>query len=188
MRLIVIVLAAGLAAACEGPKPSYSQLGTQLGPPPDAVETAIPQSGDSAATPADGSDGDAAPPQEMAVATLPQAPRAAPAPAPAVERPHHIELTAMRIDPDPSVGASVPVSLSYAGDHAPDVKRVCFLWSGDGPYCWDFLSVDAQARQINTGLTMKEAKAYTIAGYVEYQTAGRLYKSNTLSARVTAHP
>ncbi|WP_436637778.1 hypothetical protein [Microbaculum sp. FT89] len=187
MRMIVILLAASLAAACEGPKPSYTQLGTQLGASPDMIEAQGPQSGDNAAATAEGSEGDTASPQEMADAAPPQASPAS-APAPAAAKPQHIELTAMRIDPNPSVGASVPVSLSYSGSHAPDVKRVCFLWSGDGPYCWDFLSVDAKAGQINTSLTMKEAKAYTIAGYVEYQTAGRLYKSNTLSAPVAAHP
>lgn len=196
MRIVIAVVAASLCSACQGLEPPVSQTPeaeisvADLAPPaadtdkaqettePGAAETG----GEVTAETAAATQSPASPPSS------PPASAPTPAPAPVTEKPRHLELTGLRIPPAPTVGDSVPAALSYAGNHEPTVKRVCFLWSGDGPYCWDYFSVERDDNKITTSLTMKEARSYELQAYVEYETAGKLYKSNVVSASVTAQP
>jgi hypothetical protein len=183
MRIVIAVVAASLCSACQelpdpvsqGPEAEVSVADL---PAPSAETTEASETTEPGAAETDG---------EETAKTAP-APQPAPAPTPIAEKPRHLELTGLRIPPTPTVGAGVPAALSYAGGHEPTVKRVCFLWSGDGPYCWDYFSVEKDGNKITTSLTMKEARSYELEAYVEYETAGKLYKSNTVSASVTAQP
>lgn len=192
MRIVIAVVAAGLCSACQSVDTPVSQapeaeisvagLASPAAETDKAQETTEPGA---AHTGGEVTAGTAAAAQSPASAPTPPP---APAPAPPAEKPRHLELTGLRIAPTPTVGDSVPAALSYAGNHEPALKRVCFLWSGDGPYCWDYFSVETDGNKITTSLTMKEARSYELQAYVEYETAGKLYKSNVVSASVTAQP
>ena len=142
MRGVFIFVIASLCSACQGLEPASAPLAQS----PDVA--AARQAAPSGAAPASAGSQTVGEPLALGAAeTAPPTPTVPPS-APPAEKPRHVQLTALQIDPDPAVGASTPVALTYAGSHAPVVKKVCFLWSGDGPYCWDYLAVDAKAGRI----------------------------------------
>lgn len=78
-----------------------------------------------------------------------------------------LQLTEMVVKQKLKAGVPYDVALRYKGDPT-SVKEVCFLWSGEGPYCWSELRVDKKAKLIRTKARTGNPNKYTLEGFVRH--------------------
>lgn len=90
-----------------------------------------------------------------------------------------LKLTGIVVKQNLRAGVPYDVGLKYTGDPA-NVSEVCFLWSGEGPYCWDDLRVDKGSKTIRTKARTGNPNTYTLTGFVRY--SGGM--TNRVSAKI----
>jgi hypothetical protein len=78
-----------------------------------------------------------------------------------------LSLTELIVKENLKAGVPYDVGLKYAGNPA-GIKEVCFLWSGEGPYCWSDLRVDKGNRIIRTKARTGNPNNYVLQGFVRY--------------------
>lgn len=91
-----------------------------------------------------------------------------------------LELTELIVDRDLTAGVPYDIDLRYTGD-ASSVTDVCFLYSGDGPYCWTDFTVDGDAMLIDAEGYTGKPHTWELSGYVTY---GDGKQSNHVSATI----
>ena len=82
-----------------------------------------------------------------------------------------LSVTGLVVDPVLAAGKPYDVDFKYKGD-AGSIWEVCFLWSGEGPYCWTNFSVDAGKKLIRTRAKTNNPGKYTFTGFVRYGDGG----------------
>ena len=77
------------------------------------------------------------------------------------------------------------VRINFEADGNPEIRRACFYWSGDGPYCVNVKDVEYGS------IAYFEAPLYARYGssilqcYVEYVRDGEIQRSNAVASFVT---
>jgi hypothetical protein len=94
-----------------------------------------------------------------------------------------IELTELVVAEKLKAGVRYDVGLRFTRNAPADITRVCFRWSGEGPFCWDTFTVDESAGLIRTQAYTGNPNTYTLEGYVEYND-GAVHISNRVSAPI----
>ena len=98
--------------------------------------------------------------------------------------PGELRLLSMNVPENGNLKTDVPywVIVNFQADGNPEIRRVCFSWSGDGPYC-----VWAKAKDVKYGSdAYVRVSIYGRLGqnrlecYVEYVRDGRIRKTNTV--------
>jgi len=82
-------------------------------------------------------------------------------------------------------------TIQFEADGRPRITRVCFYWSGDGPYCVrpkkvEYGSpgiVEVELRAFPPGAS--SSGAYELESYVEYVRDGKSTRTNSVSAHIT---
>ena len=90
-----------------------------------------------------------------------------------------LTLTELVVNQHLKAGVPYDVALRYQGSPT-GIKEVCFLWSGEGPYCWPDLRVDKKAKLIRTKARTGNPNAYTLSGFVRYGDG----QTNTVSQKI----
>jgi hypothetical protein len=78
-----------------------------------------------------------------------------------------LSLSAIVVKPQLKAGKPYDVALQYVGD-ASSVREVCFLWSGEGPFCWRAFKVDKKKMVIRTKARTGNPNTYMLSGFVRY--------------------
>ena len=94
------------------------------------------------------------------------------------------KLGELRVAASLTAGQPYDVSFTYEKTGDPSLRRVCFLWSGEGPYCWDNFRVNSLGKTIQTRARTRTPGSYTLMGYVEYSVGGEVVQSNKVSATI----
>jgi hypothetical protein len=86
------------------------------------------------------------------------------------------------------MGTPFVVNITFQADDEPEIKRACFLWSGDGPYCVSVRDEDyvaagmIQVQTKNPGTTI--SGSHTLECYVQYVYKGKTITSNVVNTHI----
>ena len=78
-----------------------------------------------------------------------------------------LSLTELIVDSNLKAAVPYAVALRYQGD-ASNVRQVCFMWSGEGPFCWSKFSVTPTQKLIQTQAVTRNPKSSSLTGFVRY--------------------
>jgi hypothetical protein len=101
-----------------------------------------------------------------------------------------VRLLSIQVPGNESVRVTVefPTNLTFQADGNPEIKRACFYWSGDGPYCYYARNVDygppGRIQIWSRAPVMQKMGSYRLEGYVEYLYNGKPRVSNTVNTAV----
>lgn len=101
--------------------------------------------------------------------------------------PGEVKLIKMDIPHEETVKRNLPfvVTIQFEADGKPEIKRACFYWSGDGPYCFKVIDVDyGSPGTIRVEPRAKESGQYLLEAYVLYVRDGKTQPSKVISSRV----
>jgi hypothetical protein len=76
------------------------------------------------------------------------------------------------------------VSLKFKADGNPEIRRACFFWSGDGPYCVRVKDVKYGSDAYVEVPIYGPDGQYRLDCYVEYVREGRTRRTNTVNSYV----
>jgi hypothetical protein len=88
-----------------------------------------------------------------------------------------ITVTGLTVGPNLKTSAGYPAVLSYTATGNPKIVNACFLWSGEGPYCFGTRD-DRKAGKATTKLRTRNPNQYTLEGYIQYLDNGNSRNSN----------
>lgn len=94
-----------------------------------------------------------------------------------------VSLNSLIVEKNLKTG-SYPVTLAFDMTGTPTIRRVCFRWSGEGPFCWASFKINKQKGHIETRATTRNAGRYVLSGFVEYMTGGSVTLSNEVTANI----
>jgi hypothetical protein len=77
------------------------------------------------------------------------------------------------------------VTIYFEADGKPEIRRVCFSWSGEGPYCVSAKNVKYGSERYIEVLLYAHADSNRLECYVEYVRDGKIRRTNTLLTYVT---
>ena len=96
-----------------------------------------------------------------------------------------ITLSKLVVDENLDAGVRYEVTLPYevSGEGSISVRKACFRWSGEGPYCFDARH-DKGSKTVKVRLRTRNPNIYRLAGYVEYTSNGSAKKSNVVAQMI----
>lgn len=103
---------------------------------------------------------------------------------PALAQSPQIRLAKLEVEEKLKAGVGYDVALRFEMTGDADVMEVCFLWSGEGPYCWKSFRVDKAAGLIRTTARTNNPNKYTLTGFVRYRDGSKTADSNRVSAPI----
>ena len=74
------------------------------------------------------------------------------------------------------------VKIDFDADGKPEIKRICFYYSGDGPYC--ILKWNISAGTIILWLRADRKGQYRLECYAEYIRDGKMQRTNSVAVSV----
>jgi hypothetical protein len=101
--------------------------------------------------------------------------------------PGEVRLISVDIPHEESIIRNLPfvVNIQFEAAGKPEIRRACFYWSGDGPYCFKVVDVSyGSPGTIRVEPRAKESGAYVLEAYVLYLRDGKTQLSKVISSRV----
>ena len=101
--------------------------------------------------------------------------------------PGEVKLIKMDVPHEESIKRNLPflVNINFEADGKPEIRRACFYWSGDGPYCFKVTDVDyGSPGTIRVEPRAKPSGSYVLEAYVLYVRDGKTQPSKVISTRV----
>lgn len=77
------------------------------------------------------------------------------------------------------------VRINFEADGNPEIRKACFYWSGDGPYCVDVKDVKYGSVAYFQVPLYARVGSDSLQCYVEYVRDGKTQRSNVVASRVT---
>jgi hypothetical protein len=101
-----------------------------------------------------------------------------------------VRLLSVQVPGTDIVRVSIPfvVNITFQADDEPEIKRACFFWSGDGPYCVNVTDIDygspgkIQVRPKIPGAMTPGS--YILECYVQYIYKGKTIMSNVVNTHI----
>jgi hypothetical protein len=82
-----------------------------------------------------------------------------------------------------------PADISFEADGRPEIKRACFSWSGQGPYCFKVKDVNYGSGMIKVDFRSPNSPGdYTLESYVLYIRDERTRSTNVVRTRIWVIP
>lgn len=83
------------------------------------------------------------------------------------------------------LGIIFTVKINFEADGRPEIRRACFLWSGDGPYCSRAIKVSyGSPKTIYVDLLAGSTGQYFLEGYIQYIQDGKLRTTNVVGDHI----
>ena len=90
---------------------------------------------------------------------------------------------------DSRKGLPFRVNLYFEAEGKPEIKRACFYWSGDGPYCFKINNVKyGPPGMMEVDIRTNLIGSYSLQGYVLYLRDGKTEISNKVSTLIHIIP
>ena len=77
------------------------------------------------------------------------------------------------------------VRIDFEADGNPEIRRACFFWSGDGPYCVSVENVEYGSFAYFYVPLYGRVGSNSLQCYVEYVRDGKIQRSNAVASFVT---
>jgi hypothetical protein len=77
------------------------------------------------------------------------------------------------------------VRINFEADGNPEIRRACFFWSGDGPYCVNVKDVEYGSIAYFQVPLYARFGSDSLQCYVEYIRDGKIQRSNAVASFVT---
>jgi hypothetical protein len=78
-----------------------------------------------------------------------------------------------------------PVKIQFEADGTPEIQRVCFLWSGKGPFCSKVKNVDyGPPGAVTTQIIQLNAGRYFLETYFLYTRDGKTETTNVVDMTI----
>ena len=77
------------------------------------------------------------------------------------------------------------VRINFEAEGNPEIRKACFYWSGDGPYCVDVKDVKYGSFAHFQVPLYARVSSDSLQCYVEYVRDGKIQRSNVVASRVT---
>ncbi len=101
--------------------------------------------------------------------------------------PGEVRLIKMEIPHQESIVRNLPfvVTIEFEADGKPEIRRACFYWSGDGPFCFKVMGVSyGSPGTIRVEPRAKESGSQVLEAYVLYMKDGKTQPTKIISSRV----
>lgn len=82
-------------------------------------------------------------------------------------------------------GIAYRISINFKADGRPEIRRACFTWSGDGPYCVYVKDVKYGSDAYIELPLYARLDSNRLECYVEYVRDGKIRRTNTVLSYVT---
>lgn len=83
------------------------------------------------------------------------------------------------------LGIAFTVKIQFEADGRPEVRRACFFWSGDGPYCTKAIKTSyGSPKTIYVDLVPGSSGQYFLEGYVQYVQDGKSKMTNVVGTHI----
>jgi hypothetical protein len=90
-------------------------------------------------------------------------------------------LQELAVETDLKAGKPYSARLSYEVEGKPHHLEACYLWSGEGPYCFKARKFE---RYFESVLQTNNPGRYKLEGYVRYNNGAQIVDSNRVSATI----
>ncbi len=77
------------------------------------------------------------------------------------------------------------VRINFEADGNPEIRRACFFWSGDGPYCINVRDVKYGSIAYFQVPLLARLGPDSLQCYVEYVRDGKIQRSNAIASFIT---
>ena len=96
-----------------------------------------------------------------------------------------VRLTKLVVSDNLRDGIPYTVTMPYqtTGGNRFSVRKACFTWSGEGPYCFPVRD-DPNVKEFSARLHTGSRGSYNLRGYVEYLVFGEKKRSNTVGTMI----
>jgi hypothetical protein len=87
-------------------------------------------------------------------------------------------------------GLGYEAKVVFKADGQPKIRRVCFSWSGDGPYCYAVNPKDVEfgfPGSFRVPLTPTFTGTFRLECFAEYFEEKRILRTNSVSTQVFVH-
>ncbi len=101
--------------------------------------------------------------------------------------PGEVRLIRMEIPHEESIVRNLPfvVMIQFEADGKPEIRRACFYWSGEGPYCSKVADVSyGSPGTIRVEPRAKESGSHVLEAYALYVRDGKTQPTKVISSRV----
>ena len=109
-----------------------------------------------------------------------------------------VRLLGIAVEDSDYVKANAPITvdIKFKADGKPVIKRVCFSFSSDGPYCTDvkdYMYVSPGIIQVHTFAVIKKnigefnLQPLILEGYILYEREGKRVSSNVVSTSIQVY-
>jgi hypothetical protein len=86
---------------------------------------------------------------------------------------------------DIRLGFLFTVNFNFEADGRPEMRRACFFWSGDGPYCSKVTKVNyGSPGTIHVDLVANTTGHYFLESYIQYVQDGKTRSTNVVSTHI----
>jgi hypothetical protein len=101
--------------------------------------------------------------------------------------PDEVKLIGIDVPHEEGIIRNLPfvVNINFEADGKPEIRRACFYWSGDGPYCFKVMDINyGSPGTIRVEPRAKESGSYVLEAYVLYVRDGKTQPSKVIRSRV----
>ena len=101
--------------------------------------------------------------------------------------PGEVRLIGIDVPHEGSIKRNLPflVNINFEADGKPEIRRACFYWSGDGPYCFNVTDVEyGSPVTIRVEPRAKPFGSQVLEVYVQYVRDGKTQPSKVISTPV----
>ena len=102
--------------------------------------------------------------------------------------PDEVRLLRLDIPREGDMRRGIPfeVNIKFKAEGYPEISRVCFYWSGDGPTCTKAMKVNyGSPGTIRVELFTDSFGPFTLESYVLYVRDGKIHKTNAVIAHIS---
>jgi hypothetical protein len=105
----------------------------------------------------------------------------------ATVREGELRLLSMDIPDNVNLKANVTfwVRINFEADGNPEIRRACFFWSGDGPYCLNVTDAKYGSIAYFEVPLLARLGPDSLQCYVEYVRDGKIQRSNAIASSIT---
>ena len=90
-------------------------------------------------------------------------------------------MGALTVPAQLKAGVRYKAILEFSNPDGAKITQACFLWSGEGPYCF---KTSVGGDRASTWLVTRNPNSYRLTGFLRYLSDGKLKDSNQASARI----
>lgn len=99
--------------------------------------------------------------------------------------PGELRLLRMQVPGTIRSGEPYEVLTTFGADGKPQIKKACFRWSGEGPYCFKVENVKFETPGTFTvRLRTNNPGSYRLDGYAEYVRDGKTRMTNEVGSQI----